>query len=96
MEDKLFGLMEVKVTNIDKRIIQFVGTDETKDRQGDVLAMEGWDLKNFKKNPVFLWAHNYVNPPIGRVKRIVKKDNKMYFDVEFADEKNLCICRHYF
>ena len=32
-------------------------SDETVDRYGDVIAADGWDLTDFKKNPIALFGH---------------------------------------
>ena len=48
--------------------MEFVLSDETVDRLGDVIMSDGWDLTNFKKNPIALWAHRSDQPPIGRWK----------------------------
>lgn len=48
----------------------FVASDETVDREGEVLSADGWQLDNFKRNPVMLWAHNPFEPPIGKWKNI--------------------------
>ena len=42
--------------------ITFVASDETEDRLGDVLRSDGWDLEAYRRNPVFLWAHDYTAP----------------------------------
>jgi hypothetical protein len=44
--------------------ITFVASDETEDRLGDVLRSEGWDLDGYRRNPVFLWAHDYTQEVI--------------------------------
>lgn len=44
----------------------FVISNDVEDRQGEVLALDGWDLENYKKNPVILWAHNDKEPAIGK------------------------------
>lgn len=47
------------------------------DRQGESIDQGGWDLKNFKKNPILLWAHDHTEPPIGTAKNIkVEGDGK--------------------
>jgi len=49
------------------------------DRQGDVIDQSGWDIKNFKKNPVILWGHNVRDerPPIGKaVKTWIEGEGK--------------------
>lgn len=56
--------------------ITFVASTEEVARDGFSIAHDGWDLKNFNRNPLFLWAHNYGNPPIGRVKASIDKDAK--------------------
>jgi HK97 family phage prohead protease len=65
------------------RILEFVGSTADVDRYGDIIEVEGWDLKNFKKNSPFLWAHNYQAPPVGTVVKA------------FTDERGL-ICHTYF
>jgi hypothetical protein len=49
------------------RSLDFIASDETQDRYGDVIRADGWDLSAFKRNPVFLWAHQDKQTPIGRV-----------------------------
>ena len=46
--------------------ITSVASDETEDRLGDVLRTGGWDLEAYRRNPVFLWAHDYTHTPVGR------------------------------
>lgn len=57
-----------------------VASEEVEDRQGEILSIDGWDLKNFKKNPVLLWYHNLRERslPIGKAENIRYKiiDNK--------------------
>jgi len=38
--------------------MEFVLSDETPDRMDDIIASDGWDLENFKKNPIALFNHN--------------------------------------
>jgi HK97 family phage prohead protease/HK97 family phage major capsid protein len=45
--------------------LEFILSDATPDRMGDVIEAEGWDLENFNKNPVALFNHN-PNFPIGK------------------------------
>ena len=35
------------------------------DRQGESINQAGWDLTNYLKNPIVLWAHDYYTFPIG-------------------------------
>lgn len=56
------------------------------DRQGDSIDQAGWDLLNFKSNPVLLWAHDYGSLPIGKVVDIAVIDGALKAKFEFAPE----------
>jgi HK97 family phage major capsid protein len=49
--------------------LDFVLSDATVDRVGDIIDPSGWDLRNFKQNPIALWDHGKSsilgNLPIG-------------------------------
>lgn len=63
----------VKQVDVAARKMTMVGTDESIDRDGDIIRMNGWQLENYRKNPVFLWAHNYSSVPLARAEKVVKK-----------------------
>ncbi len=56
----------------------------SEDRKGDVIDANGWELDGYRRNPVFLWAHDRSRPPIGKSKRIWVEDDALYAEVEFA------------
>lgn len=62
-----------------------VATDETVDRHGDSLPIDSWDLKNFKRNPVLMWGHDYSLPPVGIAKNIKIEGKRMTFEPYFHD-----------
>jgi|GEM_PF-4288203 len=62
--------------------IEIVGSTEHPDRDGEVLRLDGWDLKQFKKNPVVLPSHMYWEPAIGKAKVRIE-DNKLIFKILF-------------
>jgi HK97 family phage prohead protease len=51
---------------------------------GDRIDPHGWDLDNYRRNPVVLWAHDALSPPIGRASNIRVEGNRLLGDVEFA------------
>jgi HK97 family phage prohead protease len=65
------------------RTLEFVGSTADVDRYGDVIEVEGWDLKNYKKNPVFLWTHDYKQPPVGKAVKVGKTEKGLLFQVKF-------------
>lgn len=72
-------------TSGDNRRVKFVASDETEDRMGDIIRAKGWDLEDFKRNPVLLWGHNSSEPPIGTVD-IGIQGTKLIADATFATE----------
>jgi HK97 family phage prohead protease len=63
--------------------LDFVLSDETPDRYGDVLSADGWELANFKKNPIALFNHN-SSFPIGKWKGLKVEDDALRGHLELA------------
>lgn len=80
---------KVKAVEDKDNVLRFIGSDESPDRHGDIVVAEGWDLKNYKNNPVFLWGHDYDELPIGKAIDVYvdKKTKSLIFDIEFAVEE---------
>src|SRR4051812_12597078 len=64
---------------------EFVLSDETKDRLGDVIKADGWDLANFKKNPIALFGHR-SDFPIGKWSNVRVIDNELRGVLNLAPE----------
>ncbi len=67
------------------RIFDFVISTGVVDRDMDTVSTKGWDLKQYKKNPIVLFSHDSHRPPIGRGINIKLKDDKLRASVEFMD-----------
>lgn len=76
---------KTKSVKEDTREVDFVATKEIKDRQGEVIKIDGIDLKNYKKNPIILWAHNHNDLPIGKATKLNKNDGELGVRIQFAD-----------
>ncbi|MGO9622147.1 MAG: HK97 family phage prohead protease [Desulfobaccales bacterium] len=72
-----------------ERTLEFIGSTADVDRYGDIIEVAGWDLKNFQKNPVILWAHNYGLPPVGTAKKVTKVDKALVFEVYFPKDDEI-------
>jgi HK97 family phage prohead protease len=61
-------ITDVKLLDLDEKEGTFVARASSKkeDRDRDIIHQEGFDLKNFKKNPVIPWSHNYWEPPVAK------------------------------
>ena len=84
--DKMFKVFEseLKAIDVESRTITALISTATKDRMGEVLLPGGADIRQFNKNPVVLFAHNYSEPPIGRALWTKKTKEGILSKVEFA------------
>ena len=64
----------------------WVMSDGSVDRDLERIDPAGWDLKEFKKNPVVLWAHDSTIPAIGKVLSPKVKDSKLVGKVQFSSK----------
>ena len=62
----------------------FAISTEDVDRHGDVIVTGGWRLDHYARNPVFLWAHDYARPVIGRAARVWKGGHELWAQMEWA------------
>lgn len=69
-------------------IIGAVASSGSMDRDGDILVPSGWELDNFRKNPVLLWAHDSYSLPIGKATDISIVGNDLRFNAKFAEAEN--------
>ena len=69
----LFDECEIKA---DKEGFLFVLTDYSADRDNERIDPDGWDFKQYKKNPVVFWAHQSYTPAIGKLTGLKKTDLK--------------------
>lgn len=77
------------------RRIRFRASDQTVDRHGTIVRPMGLDTKNFKRNPVFIWAHDaygsffgggpQMESIIGRVAEFHKDEDSFDIDVDFVE-----------
>jgi len=63
--------------------VGFVMSDESVDRMGDVIKVDGWKLSNFKRNPIALFNHN-PNFVVGKWHNLRTEDNALKGDLELA------------
>ena len=88
MEHKQYRVQIKQVGDEPDRTLRFIGSDESVDRDGDIIDVAGWDTDDYMKNPVVLWAHNRGAmdlPPIGKTVNLNKdiKNKQLVFDIKF-------------
>jgi HK97 family phage major capsid protein/HK97 family phage prohead protease len=65
--------------------LSFVLSDEARDRMGDEIRADGWNLKNFQKNPIALFNHS-SNFPIGFWRNVRIDGKQLIGDLTLAAE----------
>lgn len=69
------------------REFEFLASDETPDSYGDVVRVEGWELKRYRKNPIVLFGHR-SDTPIGYSPKTAVDEarNALVSRIKLADE----------
>ncbi|HWX48135.1 MAG TPA: HK97 family phage prohead protease [Roseomonas sp.] len=72
------------VSGVQDRTVRFVISTAGVDRDLDTVALEGWDLTAYRRNPVVLWGHDADELPIGKCTEIGVSDGALRAAVEFV------------
>jgi len=83
----------VKTTEAGKPTV-FIASEETEDRFGDIILLDGWELSNFKRNPVFLFTHNHSLAPIGTVPKVWPDGKQLLANVKWDDQDEFAAFIH--
>jgi len=83
--------LTVKAATQGERIIRFIASDESLDRDGDIVTATGWKLDNYLKNPVVLYGHDYSELPVGKAENVVidTAARQLVIDVKFPTVEEL-------
>lgn len=86
-----FSPAETELKEFDESTRSFlaIATAESPDRMEDIISIRGWELDDYMKNPVGMWAHKYDTLPIFRTLdiEIKPRQKKMYFRPGFDDHE---------
>lgn len=74
-----------RAANDSGRLVSYVFSDTSVGRDNHVIAADAWQLTNYLRNPVFLWAHDREQPPIGKIVDISTQGSRLVGTVEYAD-----------
>lgn len=80
---KKFCPTEFKSIDIENRTFWAVASTPGLDRTNDTIALDAWNLENFRKNPVIPWAHDYGSLPVAKAEDIRVEDGKLIFKAKF-------------
>lgn len=73
----------VKVATDETRRVTFAISTGAVDRDGDTIAVDGWDVAAYLKNPVVLWAHRSDMLPIAKALSVTKTAGQLKATAEF-------------
>lgn len=71
------------VEKLDDRTLRFTISTGAVDRDLDMIAVNGWSLDAFAKNPVVLWAHRADELPIGKAIDFGSDERRLFSSVRF-------------
>lgn len=73
-------------THGDEPVLDFIASDETVDRYNEVIELDGWQLDNYRRNPVVLDSHDYysIGSVLGRSDEVKIEEGKLRNRVRFA------------
>ena len=91
MKPLSFFCKVAKAPGTDDRILRFIGSDETVDRDSDTIIASGWDLDEYRKNPVILLNHKRDCLPVAKAERVSFDPARkaLVFDVRFPTPQEL-------
>lgn len=77
--------VEIKELDTYKRTFWAIASEESPDRDKDIIRVAGWNLKNYIKAPRGLWMHDYFEHPHFKTLEIKKdkKDLRLVFQPQF-------------
>ncbi|MGH9256753.1 MAG: HK97 family phage prohead protease [Vicinamibacterales bacterium] len=76
---------DTEVRAVRDRVRRFVISTGAVDRDNDTIDPHGWQLDNYRKNPVVLWAHAYAQLPLAKALDVRVEGTRLVADAEFAD-----------
>ncbi len=86
-EMKYMAITDIKSTDKENRIVEFVLTKEVIDYDNEIVKVDGMDIKAIKKNKSFLWSHKHGDPPVGKVIGIKKEGKQIVGKAQMTSEE---------
>lgn len=82
---------EVKSVEGDEPLMDFIGSDGSVDRYNEVIDQSGWQLENFRANPIVPDCHDYssIAKILGRAESVSVKGGRLHNRVRFCTENPL-------
>lgn len=66
--------------------IKFIISTGTIDREDDIIQVDGWELDQYKKNPVVLYGHDYGGLPVAQAVEVGVEGDKLVATDRFTPQ----------
>lgn len=78
--------ISAQIKSVDNRTVVFRASDQTPDRDGDIILANGWELDNFIKTGSILYGHNPSRFPVAGVKDAQITGEELLVTAVFPEE----------
>lgn len=85
--DTMYSLKGFVTKQADDRTFKVVASTDSIDREGEIIEQGGWELDNYMKNPVILWAHDIQSLPIGKATSVKVEGDELIIEGIFAEKE---------
>lgn len=82
LKEKVFAIEGYK--EVDDEVIEILASDESIDRDNDVIKVDGWDTQGWLKSGSLLYGHDPSNLPVGSAHDAKVKDGHLYLYSKLA------------
>lgn len=89
--EKKFKHVHVKSLDAEKKTISAYVSTFGWDRMDERFAPGSWNLSNFKKNPVVLWAHKSDELPIAKAINISEDSTGLFAEMQFDEQSEFSL-----
>jgi len=80
--------VDIKGIDDEKHIIRGVFSTADEDRHGEVVDQKSWQLDDYLKNPVILFAHDHTQPAIGKALSLAfNNEGNIEGEIQFAADE---------
>jgi HK97 family phage prohead protease len=81
----VFKSIELDKASKSDDLLSFVASDESPDRHGDIVRAAGWDLKQYRRNPIVLFGHDH-SLPVGVTRKLGLEKSQLLAGIKLANE----------
>ncbi|MDI3462135.1 MAG: hypothetical protein OJF50_000956 [Nitrospira sp.] len=78
-------VFESAVKDVGPRKSMFTISTAATDRDGDTIDPNGWELDDYRRNPIVLWSHKHDQLPIAKSTRIWSTQSGLQAEIEWPE-----------